>query len=93
MNENIVFVLNKLIESQDEHTESTIRVFNDFNEGLKVYNQFKKEALETSNNYSDPREEDEIETDRYRWFQVYDYDGCDCITIELCSFEVEKYEE
>ncbi len=85
---NEVYTLTVTKEVTEEHPEVQVLVYQNMEGALKAYSVAVDQAREEAENYASAREEHEIVTDSYRWFQIVDTDGCESITIEVETKEI-----
>lgn len=80
---NIVYVLSTLTEQNEEVASVEVTPYQHIEDALRAYSDAVDIARKEAENYEQAVEEDEVATDRYRWFRVADYDSCAAITIQV----------
>lgn len=84
-----VYILNIVKESENECANSQVSVYSTMESALNAYSVAVDEARdEAYENYYATREEQEIATDTYRFFRIYDDTDYESITIEVLTKEI-----
>ena len=84
-----IYMLTIIKETRDEQTEIETTLYANPEDAIEAYNKAFNEAQEEAKEYGRAWIDDEIATNTpYRWCQICDLDGWDCITIELEAQEV-----
>lgn len=86
---NEVYILTVIEESTDEYAEVRNTLYRHIESALGAYNAAVDEARDHADeHYGEVRECDEISTDTYRFFRIFDNADYDSITIEMRSIEI-----